>query len=453
MNIFNGRFALRQLMIVAVTLLMFGCGGDNATTIPQVVVQPPTPVPVDALLQQLQQLPGITVEKRNSPAAGYSHYHLTLLQSSNHNDADSIQFTQRIRLLLKDINAPVVLQTLGYGMSSDERIALTEITQQLGANQIEVEHRYFMASRPVQVDWSTMTIEQAATDHHKIIELLKPILQGSWIASGRSKGGMTAAYLKRFYPQDLAGAVAYVAPLSLEMWDERFADYSLSIITPHCEAKYKAYQREALTRIDNLSAIVGNWALEHNYTANSNGYNVKNRVQAEIAMSWIYTDRYYQDDLCSAIPSITDTDDELIEFMYQSTGFGFIVDEGLASWLPYHMQAAAQLGNFAVPLSHIEDLLTFDVKDFAINLLGLPMPEFQPHVMLDIYDWSKNEATEMIFIYGQQDIFTGGVFPVETDATRDIQLYIEPGTHGINITDLSTNSQSQISATLQRWVQ
>ncbi|WP_284245673.1 hypothetical protein [Thalassotalea insulae] len=120
---------------------------------------------------------------------------------------------------------------------------------------------------------------------------------------------------------------------------------------------------------------------------------------------------------------------------------------------PYHMQAAKELGNFAVPLSHIEDLLTFDVTDFKLNLLGQPMPEFHPEVMQDIYDWAQTEASELIMIYGEQDIFTAGAYPITTDPSRDTQLHIEPGLHNISITDLPEAAQSNIYSAITRWLQ
>lgn len=37
-------------------------------------------------------------------------------------------------------------------------------------------------------------------------------------------------------------------------------------------------------------------------------------------------------------------------------------------------------------------------------MLGNPSPEFQPEVMPDIYEWAEFEASQMIFIYSEQDI-------------------------------------------------
>ena len=41
---------------------------------------------------------------------------------------------------------------------------------------------------------------------------LRPIYGAAWISTGASKGGMTVMYHRRFYPADVDGTVAYVAP-------------------------------------------------------------------------------------------------------------------------------------------------------------------------------------------------------------------------------------------------
>jgi pimeloyl-ACP methyl ester carboxylesterase len=424
-----------------------GCGGNNPNE-PVVVATPQA-----TFLQQLQQIEGITAQQRTSPAAGYEYYFLTVEQQTDHDDPSSPLFQQRVRLLLRDKTSPVVLQTRGYSMVSEQRLGLDEITNLLSANQVEVEHRYFNASSPQNIDWSTMTIEQAATDHHQVLTKLKTLLNGKWIATGHSKGGMTATYLKRFYPEDLAGVVGYVAPLSLSMWDERFAQYSLSVVDSQCLEKFKTFQREALLRLDELTPMVIAFAIENNLTVNGHGYDVGQRLQADIALSWITLGSYYKDLLCEYLPTPTDSTDLFYQFMYQTSRFEYVSDEGLLGWLPYHMQAALELGNFSAPLSHIDDLLTFDVKDFAINLVGQPLPQFRPEVMQDIYDWAELEASEMILIYGEQDIFTGGAYPLTTDSVRDVQIHIEPGLHSIKLQDLSPQAQEKIVTTLLRWAQ
>ncbi len=435
------------LLVCSQLLCISGCHDNKSKTPPDVEIQPQL-----TMLQQLQQLPDVDVEKRSSPIDGYDYYYLQLQQPINHNSPALGTFKQHIRLLLKDNQRPTVLNTKGYGLPGEQQLRLTELATELDANQVEVEHRYFNGSTPENHNWQYLTIEQAAADHNRIIELLSPLLGHKWLATGRSKGGMTATYLKRFYPQAVSGVVAYVAPLSLALWDERFIDYSLSVIKKECSDKYKQFQRQALLRLDEIQEQVQNWATEKNYTTESNGYDLSDRLQAEIALSWIERSSYFQDMGCDSIPAPEDDTQVYVEYLYQGSGFVFLVDEGLIGWLPYHIQAAKELGNFAVPLSHIEDLLTFDVTDFKLNLLGQSMPEFHPEVMQNIYDWAETQASELIMIYGEQDIFTGGAYPITTDPSRDTQLHIAPGLHNISISDLSEAAQDEIYSTITEWL-
>jgi len=434
-----------QFLLLLLLLFFWGCGNDD------ILAGTNEEKPI-SFLEQLNGLDRVTALKAVSPITGYDLYKLTFQQLTDHNDITSPTFEQRVRILIKETDAPVVMQTLGYSMAGVERVKLDELTLYLNANVVEVEHRYFDDSIPVDVDWTTMTIDQAATDHHKIIEQLTKILPNKWIATGVSKGGMTASYLKRFYPDDIAGVIAFASPISLTMWDERFSEYSLSVVNADCANKYKVFQQQALQRIDELVPLLESWASDNSVTVSSFGYDASARLQADIALSWINSGSYYSDMLCEYLPLEDDDTAIYFEFLYQLSGFQFMTDEGLSWWLPYHMQSAMELGNFAVPLSHIETLLSFDVKDFKINMIGTPMPLFQPEVMEDIYQWAQFQATDMIFIYGEQDIFTGGAYPITTDESRRLQLHIEPGLHGIKIADLSVDAQQQIFSAVDSWI-
>lgn len=444
--IINQKSWLSRLIAILLTLTVSACNSDNKT--PPKAIELPV-----SFLAQLNAIEGVQAGSISSPVDGYRLYDLLVEQPTDHNVQQSPIFQQRVRILVANEESPVVLKTLGYGMGGAESASLNEVTRLINGTQVEVEHRFFRASVPENVDWSLMTIEQAAADHHRVITLLKPLLSLHWIATGKSKGGMSATYLQRFYPEDLRGVVAYVAPISLSMWDENFSDYTQKVVSEECQDKFKNYQIESLLRIDELVVMIDAWALEGNATVNSNGYGLKQRLETDIALSWINVGSYYPELLCDFLPVPSDDTEIFFEFMRHKIGFEFIADEGLISWLPYHFQAARELGNFSVPISHLENLLTVDVKDFAINMLGNPLPAFQPEVMQDIYEWAEFEASHMIFIYGEQDIFTGGAYPITTDESRDNQIYIEQGLHGIEIADLKASSQQKINATLLNWSQ
>src|SRR5438477_387591 len=57
---------------------------------------------------------------------------------------------------------------------------------------------------------------------HAIVSALSTIYPGAKIAAGESKGGMTAVYYRRFFPDDVTATVAFVAPDMFAVPDTRF---------------------------------------------------------------------------------------------------------------------------------------------------------------------------------------------------------------------------------------
>jgi hypothetical protein len=117
---------------------------------------------------------GITIKETGPPNVRFAKgYEMFIVQPLDHKHPEKGTFKQRVWVSLRDtVEAhPVVMVTEGY---SANRNYESEPAFLLNANQIIVEHRYFSESAPDTLDWQYLTVEQAATDHHVIIELLKP---------------------------------------------------------------------------------------------------------------------------------------------------------------------------------------------------------------------------------------------------------------------------------------
>ncbi|MFO0660080.1 MAG: hypothetical protein U0165_09660 [Polyangiaceae bacterium] len=141
--------------------------------------------------------------------------------------------------------ADAVLANTGYDLYGLSRF---EPTVMLNANQVLVEQRWFSPSRPDPADWSFLRIWQAASDHHKIVELLKPFYTQKWLSTGESKGGMTSVYHRRFYPDDVFATVAYVAPQSYGNADPRYINFLNQVGSAECRDALKQLQIEVLNR-------------------------------------------------------------------------------------------------------------------------------------------------------------------------------------------------------------
>src|SRR6185436_7084690 len=95
-------------------------------------------------------------------------------------------------------------------------------------------------------DWSFLTVEQSAADFHAIAQSFHMLYKGAWVNTGASKGGMTSIYHRRFYPDDLDGTVAYVAPSSDGVADPRYDQFLDTVVPAECMAKVRAAQVDML---------------------------------------------------------------------------------------------------------------------------------------------------------------------------------------------------------------
>lgn len=147
---------------------------------------------------------------------------LWLEQPIDHMHPEKGSFYQRIFVQHKGFDRPVVVVTEGYGAEyANNGRHQEELTQWLNANQWVIEHRYFGPSRPQGASWQYLTVENAAADHHRVIQLIRRIYNTPVVTTGISKGGQTAIYHRTFYPNDADATVAYVAPINIAQEDPR----------------------------------------------------------------------------------------------------------------------------------------------------------------------------------------------------------------------------------------
>ncbi|MCK5838868.1 MAG: hypothetical protein KAG99_03420, partial [Bacteroidales bacterium] len=168
-------------------------------------------------------------------------------QPIDHNDPDGPSFSQRVFLFHHDFPKPVVLVTEGYAARYAENPAfIYELSDYLDANQIIVEHRYFGESVPDSIQWEYLTVEQAANDHHRVVELFKGLYRGKWLNTGISKGGQTAMYHRYFFPEDVDVTIGYVCPLNFSIEDARVYSFMELVGDSICRNKVFNYQMEML---------------------------------------------------------------------------------------------------------------------------------------------------------------------------------------------------------------
>ena len=427
---------LRALALLAVGLL--ACG-DNET--------PPDDPGTGELLDRLNALPGVTAVARPTQTAGVSYFVLQFTQPVDHDAPDGPTFPQQVSLLHRNLEAPMVVQTSGYW--DYYRDSPVELTRLLLGNQISIEHRFFGDSRPEPADWSKLTIAQMAHDQHAIIAALRTIYGAAFLTTGGSKGGMTAIYHRRFYPDDVDGTVPYVAPLSFGAPDPRYPPFLDTIGPVGCR---QAVRDLAVELLANRRAMVeARTAAQaqtegHAYTRIALGPAVESAI---ISLEWAFW-QYYGVALCDAVPAPSGADELLWSFLDQVSPPSDSDDQQIAAFDAYYYQAYAQLGYPDSGAAYLDPYLQYADADYE-DVLPTAIPAYDGGAaMQDIDQWVQAEGERLLFVYGEWDPWTGGAFALG-QATDSISLTQPQGSHAARISRLAQPDVATALARLEAW--
>ena len=334
---------------------------------------------------------------------------------------------------------------------------LTEPTQLLEGNELLVEHRFFGSSIATDPDWTHLNIWQSANDSHRIREVLGLLYDQPWIGTGVSKGGMTAIFHHRFFPDDLAGIVPYVAPITFGFEDARYQTY-MDTIGPSnglCRHRVEGMEREMIERRAEAAQYVAS------ETTMANGVSqetiqtlVAQRVTGYPMMFWQY---WGSTQWCNHLPPEGVEIDVLFgqwmigeaeQLFYR---YGFEPHVG-----PYSYQVANELGQPFYTNPQVEGLL--DEIDFGLLAPYEPDPmpwgddpSFDAGAMTDVDDYLRHEASEVLAVYGAWDPWSAAMITLNEEG--DNRRYIAQGaTHGATLSDLPGHERDKAIEQLMGWL-
>ena len=423
---------MRWLVFLAA---LAGCG-DNT--------EPPKPADIAG---KLAALDGVTVTAETTNTEGYQFYVLRFEQPVDHADPGGPKFWQRVSLLHRSEALPMVALTSGYWDYYTDH--LFELTNLIGANQISIEHRYFGESRPDPADWSKLTIEQMANDEHVIIQKLRTIYEGAFVTTGGSKGGMTAVYHKRFFPDDVDGTVPYVAPISFGAPDLRYLPFLETIGPPLCRQLLRDVAVEMLKkRRDELKAkALAQAAQQHlTYTRVPIDPALEGSISSLEWAFWQYSGVQY----CPSVPQVNATDDEMWDFLDAVSPVSDNADDQIALFEAYYHQAYAQLGFPDSGADYLDPFEKFTDRDYD-GALPAGVPAYDGGAaMRDVDAYVKERGSRLLFVYGQWDPWTGGSFDIgaATDSARFVQAQ---GTHSSKLVRLAPADRDAAFAKIEAW--
>ena len=141
-------------------------------------------------------------------------------------------FELHVSFCFTGYDVPNVFNCSGYGWETDIEYANEGLSgSYCQCNCISTEYRFFGHSAPYGLDyagtdyWECLTLENAASDFHFVIEQFKTILTGKWCFTGGSKGGEATLFQSMYYPEDADVFYAISAPVKFSTEDPGIAQY------------------------------------------------------------------------------------------------------------------------------------------------------------------------------------------------------------------------------------
>ncbi|WP_410609561.1 S28 family serine protease [Amycolatopsis sp. lyj-109] len=401
---------------------------------------------------QLQRIPGLTIVSEDAAPAGFRFFKLTYTQPADHRHPGAGTFQQRFTLLHRDFAAPTVAFTSGYNVSGSPN--RSEPTQIVDGNQLSMEYRYFTPSRPEPENWAKqLTIWQAAADEHRAVQAFKAIYPGKWLATGGSKGGMTATYFRRFFPDDVDATIPYVAPNDvIDPVDVYNRFLSRVGNDPACRAALKAIQRDALKRRAELGAIAAADAAQRGLTFSIVGSADKS-LEISVIDSYFAFWQYQKQADCVTVPTPGAPAADVYAWYEKVESLNTYSDQDLAPYIPYYYQAAVQLGSPEAYDGYLRDLLRYPGADQPKTFVpaSIRLPRFDYPAMPDIDFWVKSRGTRLLFVYGSNDPWGAEPFELGRGSRDSYRYYVQGGNHGSKIAQLAPADAAAATATIRRW--
>jgi len=372
---------------------------------------------VDSALRTLKDVKIISKIVRYSP---YSlEYQLAIRQPLDHSDTTKGFFYQQLRLAHKDFSKPMIMETEGY----NGRDPNSELQKIFGANDMDIEFRYFNKSRPDSLQWQYLTFEQAAEDLHHINQVFHTLYHSKWISTGISRGGMTTLIYRYFYPGDVDASVPYVAPMPNDFEDKRIYAFLDTMGGPGCVNKIRnvqlfllKHEKEALQKIPVAEKSL-------HYTSVGGVGQAFEYTVLEYPFSFWQISMLTEKD----IPTNNNLD-SILQHIYKIFGnyiSGFS-DEDNEIYIP-HAYMTYQTGYYKYDLRPFANYLHYlkGANPTAACLPpGVPRKRYDPEFERKINDWLAKSGNNILYIYGARDTWTA--CDVELTSAVNAERFVIP---------------------------
>jgi len=377
-------------------------------------------------------------------------YEVMVRQYLDYSDTTKGSFLQRVFVSDKSVKSPVVFITEGYGADYiGNKQYINELSPLLQANRIGVEHRYFGKSVPDPLEWKYMTVENAANDHHRVVQLFKKYYSGKWISTGISKGGFTSLAFRTFFPEDVVGTVAYVGPLNFGVEDGRHEVFLRHVGTRDCRKKIVSFQKEILRRRNEMMPLLKKYAEDKKM----NFFMDLNKVLDYSVLEYSFS--FWQwGNSCEKIPSVTAADTTLFNYFVKVIGPGYFAYDKNGKKSPFFYQAALEEGYYGYDTRPFKGLLSIKNTRGYLNRYMIPCDyniKFNRKVDLLVNHYMKKKATNVILIYGGNDPWTASSANIRSKG-NNLKIIKLGGCHKTRIANLPEEQKKEVLRLLNNFI-
>ena len=400
------------------------------------------------LEMKLFELPDVIFQEIKTPEGFEAAYQLKVRQPIDHQDHSKGHFYQRVFLSHRGYDAPTAIITNGYGKPSN---TITEVAQLCEANQIQVEHRYFLESSPDSLDYDYLNFEQVTADLHNLNQLFRQIYSGKWISSGISKGGTTTIFYRYFYPDDVDVSIPYVAPVNHSDEDARIYEFLDKVGTESCRQDIKAYQTRMLKDADLMKSYLKWFAigqgLEFSYLDLDEAYEYAILEYPFSFWQWGHD--------CELIPDAEAPTDTLLQHFVDIIGLDFYADKSMEAYASHYYQSAEEMGYYGFEIATFKGLikhLETDKNPSAIFTPGQLPVKFDPTLTNKVYAWTQTTQLPFVYINGANDTWSATAIP-ENKKSGSLWFNMKDRSHGdARIKNLLSADKVKLVSKMSEWL-
>ncbi len=393
---------------------------------------------------ELFLMPDVIFQKIDTKDGYEACYQLMVKQPLDHFNDTDLYFYQKVYFSFQSKDALNVLITEGYNRNSNRIYELSEV---LKANQIQVEHRYYGESTYENIDYKYLNLKQATADYHRIKELFASFLNGKFISTGISKGGMTTLFYSYYYPDDVDLYVPYVAPINLEYKDDRVYTFLSEVGDEACRNKITAFQKLMLeNRADFMPRI--KW-FEKGKREKFDQLGLDRAFELSV-LEFSFSFWQYGHS-CDGIPDKGADVDSLLTYFLSVSDPSFFADASIEGYAPFYYQMGTEMGYYGYNTDEFKGLLQYvDEEPSAVFITTSDGRSFDSSLTKKAFDYFTHELDRTVYIYGAIDTWSSTA--VQPDKNLDVFYIQMDGKHHGNarIEQMDDASLDALDAYLER---